>query len=140
MEIDSILTFNFMDVMNNCPYNENIHKCTEIYSSHDKDCLSTVCARKQAYYYNLLSRQLKAENEELKKQIKGEINATQKWYQEHTNEKFKAEKYKQCLDEIMDICKYACEHECSNDSNNCGVCSCLEQRIQRKIKEVKGNE
>lgn len=46
---------------------------------------------------------LKKENEELRKEIQEEINASQKWYQEHTHEKFKADKYKNALDEIEEI-------------------------------------
>lgn len=78
-------------------------------------------------------QQLKADNEELKNQIKGEINATQKWYQEHTNEKFKADKYKNALDEIEEIIfKRQKEHYCY-----CDECSPFKEILQ-KIKEVKG--
>ena len=45
-------------------------------------------------------------------------------------------KFKQALEEIREMVKYDCVRECSNDSNTCTICSCLEQRIQRKIDEV----
>lgn len=44
--------------------------------------------------------------------------------------------YIKVLEEIREIAQYECTHNCSNDSNNCTIRSCLEKRIQRKINEV----
>lgn len=95
-----------------------------------KVCPNTFCDNNPNCYYKQLQR-LKVANEELRKEMQYEINASQKWYQEHTNEKFKADKYKQCLDEIEEIV-------------NKHYATILEfykaiKKIQQKIKEVKGN-
>lgn len=77
---------------------------------------------------------------EIKDLIK-ELNRTNKLLEETYLNYFdmceRVEVLEKCLDEIEEICKYDCEHECSNDNSTCGICSCLEQRILRKIKEVK---
>ena len=44
--------------------------------------------------------------------------------------------FKAALEEIREMVEYDCLHECSNDSEYCKVISCLEKRIQNKIKEV----
>ena len=47
--------------------------------------------------------QLKAENEELNRQLKKEIEASQKWYQLHTEEHFAKLKLEATLTEIKEI-------------------------------------
>ena len=44
--------------------------------------------------------------------------------------------YKTALEEIREMAKYDCIHECSNNKENCTIGSCLEKRIQRKVDEV----
>ena len=45
-------------------------------------------------------------------------------------------KLKKALKEIREMAIYDCERECSNDSEDCTIGSCLEKRIQRKINKV----
>ena len=51
-----------------------------------------------------------------------------------------SEKYRKALEEIREMAIYDCQRECSNNSENCTIGSCLEQRIQRKINEVLQDE
>lgn len=67
---------------------------------------------------------LKAENEELKKQLQEESDLGHKAVQEEADSFFEALKYKQCLDEIEEIVKnFSCEN-CKEFSR------CLEKRTQ----------
>jgi len=45
-------------------------------------------------------------------------------------------KLKEALEGIREMAIDDCVHECSNNSENCTIGSCLEKRIQRKINEV----
>ena len=40
---------------------------------------------------------------------------------------------KEKLEKIKEMCIYDCQYECSNNSDDCDICSCLEQRIIRLI-------
>lgn len=59
--------------------------------------------------------QFKAENKELKEQLKKEIEASQKWYQLHTEEHFTKLKAEQVLSEIKEIARW---HTTSTDSED----------------------
>ena len=52
----------------------------------------------------------------------------------------KIDRIKKTLKEIRKMAIYDCIHECSNNSENCTIGSCLEKRIQRKINKVLGAE
>ena len=63
----SILTYNFMQVIKACPYCKDF-KCTEPYTP-EMNCMSCICARKQAFYYLEAYNVLKAENEQAEQKL-----------------------------------------------------------------------
>lgn len=109
---------------------EDVSKCE--YYSDNVGCYITFdgkCTKGNCFTYKLLQ-----ENKELIDFIKDDLAPTCQRLDKENDE------LRQCLDEIEKMCKHDCEYECSNDNTKCGICSCLEQRIQRKIKQAKENK
>lgn len=120
------------------------------------DYLDGICSNHPDCYYRQLKRleqenaKLKGSNESLIRQFSARklISGTEALFDITTAEfnyqiqrlKEENKKLKEALEEIRGMAIYDCERECSNNSENCTIGSCLEKRIQRKINEVLKDE
>ena len=84
----------------------------ELYKTKEQECEALQMSENEA---GEIIAELKAENEELKEQLKKEIEVSQKWYQIHTDEHFAKLRLKQTLTEIKEIAKW---HTTNADSED----------------------
>ena len=84
-----------------------------------KDCIVETC---KAQY-----KELKAENDELKKRVKGEIHLGNKYKEDFVEQFNEAEKLKQTLQEIKEIAENRSNYPCGK---------CIKTEILQKISEV----
>lgn len=121
----------------------DVSKCDAYKDEHCKYHTSimftedNLCSNFPNCHYKQLKR-IESEKQELGKIIdckNGTIASLAKIRDELKQENAKLKK---TLKEIREMAIYDCERECSNNSENCTIRSCLEKRIQRKINKMLG--